>query len=301
MLFSIETITAIVDIKLIVAIGLAIIPFIPWFFIFSYRNSKRKYKLRLFSAFILAAGLSWLFHEYIYILEPYFTNLKSSKILDKQWLIFFYFILLFGLKEIIKLIITIIMGFRFFQNIDEVIRLACIVALGFSFGENIVLYFQTFSEGIKDYLDFGKTFVIYSFFYPPVYIFCSGILAYFYGLGLFASVELREKIQSQQWLKLGVVLRKVIPWAEQEVFRLEKVIIGLAIASFFSGFYFFVDHLEIKVNTVASLLGYQVPAVVNWQLIPFIGMLYFTYGSIYLFFLMDRKNRYKKQDLLIKK
>lgn len=273
----------------LLAVLSALAPVVLWFFIL-----KRKNRSGFWQRFLVTFFLSGFGAMFMLQFEPFFKNA-----LESQGLSFLLIFMLFGvIVEYYKNFMVRIGGYRYFKNIDDVMDLSFAAALGFTFFENFFLFFEMFSGNLPDALGpvkMIKYFLTREFFILPIHLFTSGVFGYFYGVGLFAKQELREKNRRSSSFRFLEDILFFVP--EERLFKAVKILQGTLISVFFYGLFFTILEQEPTTNTVVTFFGFSALPLEE-KLLPLISFAFFKFGTIVLFSLMDKKRRWKRENML---
>lgn len=274
---------------IILAFLCATLPVFFWFFIFK-RNTREQFFLRFFLTFALAAVGGIAFWQN----EVQLIDLLS----DWGIGIFLIFFVLGTAVEYFKNFIVRIAGFRYFKNIDDVMDLSFASALGFTFGENLFHFLSVFSVSGQNPVELVKFLLERELFILPVHLVCSGLFGYFYGVGLFASEEIKAQNERREIFQF---LKKAFFFLPQEkIFQSVKILEGTLVSVSAYALFFFVVQKDPTTGDILQLLGME-KIFIDEKLLPFIAFAFFQVGTIALFTLLDKKRRWDNHHLLVQK
>lgn len=269
----------------------AALPVVLWYIILR-RKEREHFFVRFFVAFFFA-GVGAIF---------FFANEEHFKhfLTDYGLPLFLIFFLLGACIEYFKNIVVRFTGKGFVESIDDVMDLSFAAALGFTFFENIFHFIEAFSgmkEDISGPVALVKYFLTREFFILPVHLFCSGIFGYFYGISLFAKEELMAKNEQRTSFRFLSFFAKFALSSRERVFRSVKILEGTIISVFFYSVFFLLLEKNYTTNDFLAFFGLA-PIGIQEYLMPLISFFFFRFGTIVLFSLMDRKRRWKQQNML---
>jgi RsiW-degrading membrane proteinase PrsW (M82 family) len=274
---------------LLLAFVSATIPVLAWFSILGRKNKKG-----MWGRFLITFALSGI--------GGFIVSLFQNDIIEffsyHSSLLFLVLLLIGASIEYFKNFIVRIIGSRFFQDIDDVIDLSFASALGFTFTENIVEFSITFSGNNPDVvgpIKMLKYFLIREFFILPIHLFTSGIFGYFYGVAIFASDTFKKQNMKNIFFRIPFSLFSFLPG---ETFKIVKIFQGTILSIFLYGTFFMLYQQNPMVSDLLEIL--HLPKIpVDEQLIILIAFVFFKFGTVLFFTLMDRKRRLSSQGLLV--
>lgn len=217
------------------------------------------------------------------------------------------------IEEVSKFWVLKKSGRKFFSSIDDVLQLGIIVAIGFAFAENVMnpSYFMAF---VRSYLihpevpmwgAFMGNVLGRAILTNMVHILSTGVLAYFYGLVLFAGPVLEEEHKAGKIHPIPLLLHKLLRFPEKMMYRREKMIIGLVASVVLHGMFNFLvtlpDLLPGNPRTLGDLLGS--PAGSPWHMVALLiipSMFYVVGGFWILSILFYKKQCMKERGVLVK-
>ena len=136
-----------------------------------------------------------------------------------------------------------------FRSVDDVLQLSIVVAIGFAFAENIVnpVYFTAFireyllrgSEDVQ-ILDFAGNILGRSVLTTMVHVLSTGVMGYFFALGLFAGPYLTERHKEGHAYRLTRWLHALMRVPEEAVFRVNMFAVGFVLAVALHAFFNFI-------------------------------------------------------------
>jgi len=273
----------------ILALFAAILPVFLWFFIF-YRKSRAGFVSRFLIAFFFAALGGVAFWQN----ENFFFDFFAAHGVG----IFVGFFALGAAIEYFKNFVVRIAGIRYFQNIDDVMDLSFAAALGFTFGENFFHFLVAFSGNNPEVvgpLKLGKFILMRELYFLPIHLVTSGLFGYFYGVGIFAGDRLREKEKGRFFFRL---FQKIFFWiSEKKVFRAFKIFEGTFFSAVFYALFFGIAAKNPTIGDFLAAVGFSRWAI-DENLLPVISFVFFQVGTVALFSLLDKKRRWRHQNLL---
>jgi len=271
-------------------------PVIFWFFIL--RRKKREKMFFRFALTFCFAGFGAIF---IFFHEE---NLKIL-LLQKGIPLFFIFFFLGISIEYFKNISVRIYGKNYFQNTDDVIDLSFASALGFTFFENIFHFYIVFSGGDPDFagpVKMIKFFLSREFFILPIHLFTSGLFGYFYAMSIFSNAKLKNRNLNQfSFLIFYFPLRFILFFlSKNRIFKIIKILQGTLISVFFYALFYTIYQIDPMLSDIFRAFGFfrNAEMPVDERLNPLISFVFFKVGSVLLFNLMDKKNRFERQKVL---
>jgi hypothetical protein len=205
-------------------------PVVAWFFILRQKDSKGMGK-----RYLVTFALSAIGGVMFVLFQGNIIGLLQNQIAS----LFFVFLLVGMVMEYFKNYVIRFSGVGAFRNIDDVIDLSFAAALGFTFGENIVEFSITFSgnnAAVQGPIQMLKYFLIREFFILPIHLFSSGLFGYFYGMGLFASKELRE--QNNKDFFFRIYSQFFVMLSEERRFKAVKILQGTTLSVLSYGVFF---------------------------------------------------------------
>ncbi|QQS59212.1 PrsW family intramembrane metalloprotease [Candidatus Peregrinibacteria bacterium] len=270
------------------ALCCATIPVTLWFFILRRKGSEKNLG-RFFLTFFLSGVGAFLFLW----AEPRFM----SHIQSTGFLLFLFFVVFGGIIEYYKNSIVRLCGTRFFRNIDDVLDLSFAAALGFAFFENFIVFLGAFLSQDMGLVKLTKFLLLQGFFITPIHLFCSGVFGYFYGMGLFAGEELREKNNSSLSFRFFSPLFSF--FSPDSQFKATKILQGTILSILIYGIFYWFLKRDFYLSDFLGVFGFSFQ--IDEQLIPFIALFYFQTGTLLFFTLMDKKRRWASRGLLLQK
>lgn len=225
-----------------------------------------------FLPFLISIGL-WLLFYYVFV--------ENVSLLNVTWVLLYLWFL------------TLLPRFIKFKSIDDVISISILAAIWFSFVENIIYFWYKFESltrilGIDsiteiwawDLIQFLSFVFIRVSVVTMIHVLCSWVFWYHFGLAHFAKPELVEEIR--QWRKhfFTDFLHRLFKTPEDKVFMYEQVIIAMV----FSIILHWIYDLVVQVNTSIFWIS----------LIVLVMPLYFFWGFVYLFKLLEDKNNQRE-------
>lgn len=276
----------------IIALALfsAALPVLFWFFILKRKN--RKHMMPRFILTFLCSGIGAM------VALQYGPDLQTMLKENYQLSLFTIFLIFGVLIEYFKNFMVRIWGFRYFKTIDDVMDLSFAAALGYTFFENFFHFLLAFSGNdpeVNGPIKMIKFFLFQEFFILPIHLFCSGIFGYFYGLGLFAGQELQEKNHKDPFFMFLSVIFFFLP--KTRVFKAVKILQGTMLSVFFYSLFFTILEYDPSIADLFRWGGLSEPKV-NEKLMPIISFVFFKFGTVILFSLMDQKRRWKFQGMM---
>ncbi len=195
----------------------------------------------------------------------------------------------------------------FFASIDDAVQMAIVVAIGFAFAENIVNpnYFVGF---VRDYLIrpaspdwgqflgnvFGRAVLT-----NMVHILSTGVLGYYFAVAYFATPVMRRQAEEGKRHPLLQWLHSFLSLNPKDVFKREKIVLGLLAAIVLHGAFNFIVSIPSVLPgnpaTLGALLGSSDDSflhAVSIVLVP--ALLYVVGGTWLLSYLLMRKEDLKE-------
>ncbi len=181
-----------------------------------------------------------------------------------------------------------------FSSIDDVLQLGIFVAIGFAFAENVLnpTYFLSFVQNYlvrpesPDWGAFMGNVLGRSILTNMVHIVSTGVLAYCYGLALFAQPYLKEAHERGRRLVIPRFFQSVLRLPERDVFRREMLTLGALAAIILHGFFNFIvtlpDLLPGRPRTVGDLLGSSVDSPFHFVGLLIVPALFYVVGGFWL-------------------
>ena len=318
----------------LIALGAALVPAIVWCWLFLEYHRQRwsLVFLMFFSGMLSTAPI--LFYDALVrhgveldfflfkIIPQSFTRSSnafvSGNILEMSMLksnilaALIAFILVGLIEEISKFWVLKKSGQRECTSIDDVMQLGIIVAIGFAFAENILnpTYFTSF---VRDYLiapdtpnwsGFMGNILGRSILTNMVHIVSTGILAYFFGIALFARSYLADGRMLGKHFYVPRFLHHFFNLPEKEIFRREMMTIGFLLAICLHGAFNFMvtlpDLLPNEPRTIGALLGLPPESFLHYIAILVIPSLVYVVGGLWvLSILFYKKENMKERGKLI--
>jgi len=204
-------------------------------------------------------------------------------------------------------------GEKFFNSIDDVMQLGIIVAIGFAFAENVLnpTYFISFVREFLLYPEspqwggFIGNVLGRAILTNMVHILSTGVLAYFYGLLIFASPYLEET--KKKWWSHPIArgLHVVLRLPEKSVFRTRVIVEGLIIATVLHGLFNFMvtlpDLLPGNPQTLGELFGAAPNSPLHYVALLVIPSMFYVVGGFWLITtLFYKKECMKERGCLVK-
>lgn len=216
------------------------------------------------------------------------------------------------IEEVSKFWVLKKSGQQFFSSIDDVLQLGIIVAIGFAFAENVMnpSYFLAF---VRQYLIYPEVPQWGAFMgnvlgrailTNMVHILSSGVLAYFYGLVLFADPLLKEQHAAGKKHWLPLLLHRVLNQPEKNFYRNEKMILGLVASITLHGMFNFLvtlpDLLPGHPRTLGDLFGAAPGSPLHMVALLVIPSLFYVVGGFWILsVLFYRKENMKERGVLV--
>ncbi len=243
------------------AVLAALIPVYFWYVII-IRKHREGMKFFFFLVFTLSALFALGFSFVETDLLSFFKTIVG---------VFFGFVLVGVVLEYGKNIILRLFAKNFFKNIDDVVDLAFATALGFTFMENILIFYELFqlSFSFGSPVDIMKKMVVQELFILPIHLVSSGIFGYYYGLSLFANETLKK----------------------QKFFSAKQILTGTILSTLFYGIFFFLKEQNYSIVDLGDFIGiYGIPEILGENLLPLISYVFFSFGSLFLFYKLQQKH-----------
>ena len=222
------------------------------------------------------------------------------------------FLIVGVIEEVSKFWVLKKSGQRFFSSIDDVLQLGIIVAIGFAFAENVMnpSYFLAF---VRQYLihpeapqwgAFMGNVLGRAILTNMVHILSTGVLAYFYGLALFADPVLKDQHAAGKVHPIPLLLHRVLRQPEANFYRNEKLIIGFSLSFLLHGMFNFLvtlpDLLPGNPRTLGDLLGSAPGSPMHYVALLVIPSLFYVVGGFWvLSVLFYRKENMKERGVLV--
>lgn len=216
------------------------------------------------------------------------------------------------IEEVSKFWVLKKSGKQFFSSIDDVLQLGIIVAIGFAFAENVLnpSYFLAF---VRQYLihpdvpnwgAFMGNVLGRAILTNMVHILSSGVLAYFYGLVLFADPLLKEQHAAGKKHWLPLLLHRILNQPEKNFYRNEKMVWGLVLSIVLHGMFNFLvtlpDLLPGRPRTLGDLFGSAPDSVWHAVALLVIPSLFYVVGGFWILsILFYRKENMKERGVLV--
>ena len=216
------------------------------------------------------------------------------------------------IEEVSKFWVLKKSGRRFFSSIDDVLQLGIIVAIGFAFAENVMnpSYFMAF---VRSYLINPETPMWGAFMgnvlgrailTNMVHILSTGVLAYYYGLTLFAGPVLEEEHRAGKVHPIPYLLHKLFRLPEKMMYRREKMVIGLVASIVLHGMFNFLvtlpDLLPGNPRTLGDLFNAPAGSPTHFIALLIIPSLFYVVGGFWILsVLFYRKQCMKERGVLV--
>lgn len=213
--------------------------------------------------------------------------------------LFFVFIIFGIFIEYFKNLTVRISGLGYFKNINQIMDMSFISALGFTFFENFFYFVEVFSghdSEITSPITMIKYVLIKEFFILPIHIVVSGLFGYFYAVSLFANEDFKKKNKKTVPYKIFQLIFFFLPVKNK--FKAIKIAQGTVISVAFYSLFFLTREYDFDVKDVTVFFGvyYSFIDSINEKLLPVISFLFFKFGTIILFNLLDNKNSILKAE-----
>ncbi len=203
-------------------------------------------------------------------------------------------------------------GERFFSSIDDVLQLGIIVAIGFAFAENVLnpSYFVGFvreyimASGGPNWGGFLGNVLGRAILTNMVHILSSGVLAYFYGLALFAGPLLEETTRHGLGHPFADLLHRLFRLPTKAVFRRQMLIMGFLAALALHGLFNFLvtlpDLLPGNPRTLGDLVGAAPGSPLHLIALLVVPSLFYVVGGFWILSLLfERKESMKERGCLV--
>lgn len=248
--------------------------------------------LALFSAFICVGFLEEFFKHIV--INPRFVLVLVG--LASLWFAYYIYVANYMWAVLILIYISYLFFMPkviSFKSIDDAISISIQAAIGFSFVENMIYFWFKWSQ-LSNSLGADSIFNIWSseFFHflgfvfirvtvvTMIHVLCSWVFGYHFGLAHFAKPELVEEIRQWRNHRIIAKIHSILKIPEDKVFMYEQLFKALFISISLHWIY----DLIIQIN--ATFMGFP--------LIIFAMMIYFFWGFLYLFKLLEDKNNIRK-------
>lgn len=265
--------------KLILAIILAIIPAIIWGFIFYKKQVGQK--SMMMTTFVLGAlfVMPLLLYKYLWQFFPWIDAFKYTDQFKEDFIGFesfgyipldvvLTFMIVGVIEEVAKLWAVKLTDNNKIRSVDDAIEMCIMAALGFAFAENILYFYNIIaSRGLESLM---YPFIFRSLFSTFAHIMFSGIMGYYFGMGVLSKNILAEPVNKKKWRFIRG-FSKLVNFKKEVLFHDEKVAKGLLIAIILHAFF----NIFLEMNWV-------------FLLVP-----YLTGGYIYLTYLLNKKEANK--------
>lgn len=290
-------------------ITLAALPVALWLYVF-WRYQRENKLLAIISFFggMLAVVPIYVFQHEIGRIESWLSVVAwcaiAEIILLSLWV---------GLyEEVTKNWIVRIINRKYFRNIDDAIQFSIIVALGFAFLENILYLYDNICQpnvNLMSNLGFfgevkllltkpaeyclagstGSQFWFYFAFRAIgstfLHVFASGIFGYYYGLSQFATPLLQDRLAKNGKIFFSTWVHRIIHLKTQTVFRDEKIVEGVLLATLLHGSFNFMMGMSQHSADIGSSFGTKLWLILT---VPFL-----VAGYFWLTYLLDKKENHK--------
>lgn len=222
------------------------------------------------------------------------------------------FLLVGLIEEVSKFWVLRKSGQRFFSSIDDVLQLGIIVAIGFAFAENVMnpSYFIAFVNQYLIHPDtpnwgaFMGNVLGRAILTNMVHILSTGVLAYFYGLALFADPILKEQHRAGKVHVIPQLLHRILRQPEKTFYRHEKMILGLLAAITLHGMFNFLvtlpDLLPGRPRTLGDLFALAPDSPLHYIALLVIPSLFYVVGGFWILSLLFyKKENMKERGVLV--
>lgn len=222
------------------------------------------------------------------------------------------FMLVGLIEEVSKFWVLKKSGQQFFSSIDDVLQLGIIVAIGFAFAENVMnpTYFLAF---VRQYIlnpeapqwgAFVGNVLGRAILTNMVHILSTGVLAYFYGLALFADPILDEQHKAGKVHLVARTLHRVLRQPEKTFYRAQKLCTGFAASVLLHGLFNFLvtlpDLLPGNPRTLGDLVGAGPNSPLHFFALLIIPSLFYVVGGFWvLSILFYKKENMKERGVLV--
>lgn len=300
----------------LVAAGVALVPAVVWILLFlKYHAERASVVLLLFFAGMLSTA-PILFYDllvrrgvelqfFLFTVTPQSFSRNASRFVAEHLpvesgiatalvtsMVTFLFVAL--IEEASKYWVLTRNARPLFRSIDDVLQLSIVVAIGFAFAENVInpVYFTAF---VRQYLFHGASPDVGAFFgnvlgrsvlTTMVHVLSTGIMGYFFALGLFAGPYLQKRHAEGHAYRLTRWIHALLRVPEESVFRVNMLATGFALAVLLhAAFNFLVTIPELlpgQPDTLGELFGSVVPsfaARIPFLLVP---SLFYVVGGFWM-------------------
>ena len=246
--------------------------------------------LALFSAFLWV----WFIEEFFkhIVINPRFVPFLIAIALS---LLFYYtFVATITLTSILLILfyiwfVILLPKFIKYKSIDDIISISILSAVWFSFVENMIYFWYKY-ESLANLLEISSIAQIWlwdlvqflSFVFirvsvvTMIHVLCSWVFWYHFWLAHFAKPELIQEIRDGRKHAITDFLHKLLRTSEEKIFMVEQILLALFISILLHWIY----DLVVQVNSTIFWIS----------LIVIVMPLYFCWGFVYLFKLLEDKN-----------
>ena len=213
------------------------------------------------------------------------------------------FLIVGFIEEVSKFWVLQKSGQQFFSSIDDVLQLGIIVAIGFAFAENVLnpSYFLSF---VRTYLiipevpqwgGFMGNVLGRAILTNMVHILSTGVLAYYYGVSLFADAVIKEEHKEGKTHIIPHLLHHVFRLPEKSVFRYQMLLKGLISAVVLHGIFNFLvtlpDLLPGNPRTLGDIFSAAPDSFLHYIALLIIPSMFYVVGGFWILSILF----YKKQ------
>lgn len=198
-------------------------------------------------------------------------------------------------------------GESVFSSIDDVLQLGIITAIGFAFAENVLnpAYFLGFirtylvNAEVPQWSMFFNNVIGRSVLTTMVHVLSTGVLAYFFGIALFARPYMEDALSNGKRFYVSRCIHKIFNLPQRNVFRTEMMLIGITLSIVLHGAFNFIvtipDILPGNPRTVGDALGSDPGSFLHMISILLLPSLLYVVGGFWLLSMLFYKKECMKE------